>query len=181
MSFSIIYGASFMSLDLICNSEEERDEWVATLQDLMAAPAAKGSDRRLPILQEAWERITGPKRVDSRKGVDIADFLRKAKLTVPRKLVRAFPSAHARSSAPMLGADGPSVKRSLPGWRRSHRSSKSLARCAKRSSALTKSSSFTNAFASARTSSPFLRRWPGPAPRHCRSRSCATFASTPKK
>jgi len=93
MSFSIIYGASFMSLDLICNSEEERDEWVATLLDLMAAPATKGSDRRLPILQEAWERITGPKRVDSRKGVDIADFLRKAKLTVPRKLVRAPPQA----------------------------------------------------------------------------------------
>ena len=53
-SFSIIFGGSFDTLDIICTSAKERDDWVYSLRYLIEQG---GGDQLYSFLKQMWARV----------------------------------------------------------------------------------------------------------------------------
>lgn len=54
LAFSIIYGSNFESLDIICNTEAERDAWVYGIRLLIEKT---GGDNLYSFLKQTWARV----------------------------------------------------------------------------------------------------------------------------
>lgn len=51
MSFSVVHGAHFDTLDLVCSSVEERENWAGTLTKLLAKLNGDGDPLEIVLKQ----------------------------------------------------------------------------------------------------------------------------------
>ena len=83
-SFSVIFGGTFETLDIICTSAKERDDWVYSLRYLIEQGS---SDQLYTFLKQVWSRVD--KKGGSKLTInEVVELLKSMNINVNKKRIQ---------------------------------------------------------------------------------------------